>query len=58
MLKTNFKTTDFNNTERHNFRNIWTLNFETYYISFFASKLYCDVIGAESGNFQDTPLKS
>jgi len=51
MLETTLKTTEFNNTERRNFRNIWTLNFETYYISFFASKLPCDVTGAESENF-------
>lgn len=56
MLATTFKTSEFNNTERRNFRNIWTLNFETYYIFFFVSNLYCYVTGAESENFQDNPL--
>ena len=51
MFETTFKTTEFNNTERHNFRNIWTLDFETYCI-FFSVKSF----GAESENFQDIPL--
>jgi hypothetical protein len=38
-------TIGFNKKEGRNFRNIWTMNFETSYISFVVSNLYCHVVG-------------